>query len=93
MPAFFWVSELRIYLTFRLSVLPPSSLCLSWLVCILQPYGRRPYAGCTERYEANCPIAATEDGRKGHNCPYLMTVQYFQEDSSFFGLQQWDVWN
>ena len=49
--------------------------------------------GRTERYEGNWQIAATEDGRKGLNCPQPMTVQYFQEDPSFFGLQQWYVWN
>jgi len=49
--------------------------------------------GCTKRYEGNWQIAATEDGRKGQNCPQPMTVQYFQEDPSFFGHQQWDVWN
>lgn len=49
--------------------------------------------GCTERYEGNWQIAATEDGRKVQNCPQPMTVHYFQEDPSFFGLQQWDVWN
>jgi hypothetical protein len=49
--------------------------------------------GCTERYEGEWQIAVTEDGRKGQDCPQPVTVQYFQEDPSFFGLQQWDMWN
>ena len=49
--------------------------------------------GYTVRYEGEWQIAATEDRRRGQNFPQPMTVQYFQEDPPFFGLQQWDMWN
>ena len=47
--------------------------------------------GYTERYEGDWQVAAAEDGRKGQICHQPMTVQYFQEDPSFFWLQEWDM--